>query len=202
MKKHKLLVYQLLSQRYRALYFWLWLVLLILAVYDYTTQPLFGDVWPLVWLAWPIAFILWLYYGPLMRRASVQLQPRSLVIQGPLRAMRISYGRIAAITSTQLFRHHDPKQYKGRDHTIIETIGGHTCLHIELNSYPKQYQERYRWYNRFLFSERRPGLLLVVDDWMALSRQLETARSGWHEQHKASRQEDRRSLAARVLDQE
>jgi hypothetical protein len=202
MTKHKLLVYQLLSQRYRALYFWLWLVLLILAIYDFTTQPIFGDAWPLVWVAWGLTLLFWFYYGPLMRRASVQLQPRSLVVQGPLRAMRISYGRITTVTSSQLFRHYDAKQFKGRDLTIIETIGANTCVHVELNSFPRQYQQRRRWFHRFLFSERRPGLLLVVDDWMALSRQLETARGRWHDQHKASRQEDKRSLAARILDQE
>jgi extradiol dioxygenase family protein len=78
---------------------------------------------------------------------------------------------------------------------LLDDLGAQTCLHIELSSYPKSYKYRRFWYSRFLFSEVKPGMLLVVDDWMALSRQLEVARSRWHEENKARRQGDQRSLA-------
>lgn len=180
---------------------WLWVLLLILALYDFNKRPLFGDgVWQMVWVAFGASFILWLYYGLLVRRAAVIVQPRVVIIRGPLRSMRISYGRIAAITSTQLVYHHPRKQYKGPSLVLIEAIGNKSCLHIELHTYPKQYTRRQFWYSRFLFSEQRPGLLLVVDDWMALSRQLEEARLRWHDANRAQRKGDTRSLAARVLD--
>ncbi|MFO7541140.1 MAG: hypothetical protein R6X32_24120 [Chloroflexota bacterium] len=202
MKKQKLLVYQWLSQRYRGLLLWLWVVLLILAVYDFTTRPLFGAaVWPMVWVAFGASFLLWLYYALLLQRAAVILQPRVLLVRGPVRSMRISYGRITTITSTQLIRHHDYKQLKGPERVLVEAVGGQTCLYIELSSYPKQYKHRRLWYSRFLFSMMRPGLLLVVEDWMTLSRQLEGARLQWHDSNKAQHREDKRSLAARVLDE-
>jgi hypothetical protein len=201
MKKHRLLVYQWLGHRYRGLLLLLWVLLLVLAVYDFNVRPIFDDtVWPMAWVALGASLILWFYYGLLIRRATVTVQPRVLLVQGPLRSIRISYSRITAVTSTQLVRHHAPKQYKGPERIMLEALGGQTCLHIELKSYPKQYQQRRFWFSRFLFSDIRPGLLLVVEDWMALSRQLEVARSQWHESNKASRQGDKRSLAARVLD--
>jgi hypothetical protein len=202
MKRHKLLVYQWLNQRYRTYFLLLWLLLLLLAVYDFTIRPLFADnLWPMVWVALVAAFLLWLYYTLLVRRASVEIQPRVLVIRGPLRTMKISYGRIQSVTSTQLIRHHDPKQHKGPTRTLIEEVGGQTCLHIALHTLPQQYQQRRFWYSPLLFSDINPGLLLVVEDWMALSRQLEVARSEWHQTNKVRRQGDKRSLAARVLDE-
>jgi hypothetical protein len=201
MKKHKLLVYQWLARRYRGLLFWLWGLLLILGWYDFNIRPIFGDtVWPFVWVALVASFVLWLYYGLLVRRAAVIIQPRVLLVRGPLHSLRISYGRITSITSTQLVGHHERKHYTGPERALLNDLGPQTCLHIELSSYPKSYKYRRFWYSRFLFSEVKPGLLLVVEDWMALSRQLEVARSRWHEENKARRRGDQRSLAARVLD--
>jgi hypothetical protein len=202
MTKHKLLVYQWLSNRYRGLLLLLWVLLLVLGLYDFNIRPIFGDnVWYMAWVAAAVSFVLWLYYGVLVRRAGVVIQPRLLLVRGPLRTMKISYGRINTVTSTQLVRHHAPGQQKGVNRTLVEALGGQTCLHIALHSLPKQYKWRHYWYSPFLFSELNPGLLLVVDDWMALSRQLEVARSKWHEANKAHRQGDKRSLAARVLDE-
>ncbi len=202
MKTHKLLVYQWLSRRYRGLFLLLWLLLLLLAVYDFNIRPLFDDaLWPLVWVAWGASFILWLYYVLLLRRASVEIQPRVLLLRGPLRTMKISYGRITSVTSTQLISHHNPDQHKGTTRTLIKEIGGQTCLHLSLHNFPKQYQSRRFWYSPLLFSEVNPGLLLVVEDWMALSRQLEVARAEWHQTNKLRRHGDKRSLAARVLDE-
>jgi hypothetical protein len=84
---------------------------LILGWYDFNIRPIFGDtVWPFVWVALAASVILWLYYNLLLQRAAVIIQPRVLLVRGPFHSMRISYGRITSITSTQLIRHHEPKQ--------------------------------------------------------------------------------------------
>lgn len=84
---------------------------------------------------------------------------------------------------------------------MVEPLYQYTCGFVELYSYPKKLSTKKRKrFPKFLFSPRRLGLLLVVDDWMKLSRDVEIARQKWRETHKGGEKEDTRTLAARILD--
>jgi hypothetical protein len=52
-----------------------------------------------------------------------------------------------------------------------------TGVFIELNGYPRAFKWRRWWFPRTLFGTRKMGLLCYVDDWMALSRELESVRA-------------------------
>ena len=176
---------------------WLGLILLTLAIYD-LLQPILGDSWFLIWFAIGIISIVWLYYAILVRRASIQIHPKYLLLQGPIAYIRLSYGRMTTITSTQLGRHYPLEQLARRERPLAKSLYTHTCTFIELNSLPKAFKTRHYWFPRFLFGTTQPGLLLAVEDWMALNRDIELARQAWHERRR--NKGDKRSLAARILD--
>ncbi|GIK59032.1 MAG: hypothetical protein HND44_07775 [Chloroflexi bacterium] len=200
MKKHRLLLYEFSSRRVRGKLLLLWLLLLALALYDRFITEVLGDFWFVVWLMIPVLVALWVYYAYLVRRAALIVTPQYVLLQGPLTAVKISYGRIASITSTHMAQHHDPQSLKMGDHFRVDPLYEYTCGFIEFISVPPGLKKNRRHFSRFLFSPQRPGLLLVVDDWMKLSRDLEVARQKWQEAHGIGKKEDTRSLAARILD--
>lgn len=201
MKKHKLLLYEFASRRLRQKVLLLWLILLALALYDSFITPVMGEYWFVLWFLITALLGFWIYYAFLVRRAALILTPNYMILQGPLAAAKISYGRVAAVTSTHMAQHYDPQSLKGREHFVVDPLYEYTCGFVELFSFPKTLdKKRRRRFSRFLFSPRKPGLLLVVDDWMKLSRDVEVARQRWREAHEMAQKEDSRSLVARILD--
>ena len=93
MKKHKLLLYDQMSRRMRGKLLWLGLALLVLAVVD-LLRPFLGTYWYLVWLVLGVVAMLWIYYSILLRRAGVVVTPGYLLLRGPFKQVKISYGRI------------------------------------------------------------------------------------------------------------
>ncbi len=199
MKKHKLLIYDQLSRRMRGKLLWLGLILLALALYDWI-RPFLGDFWYLAWLVLGVVLILWVYYAFLLRRAGITVAPNYLQLRGPLRQVKISYGRIDTITSSQMRQHYSFKEIKSRERSLVKPFFGTTCSFISLNSWPTTLKQRKLWFPRLLFGVRREGLLLATPNWMQLNRDVEEARQKWREARQQGKKKDGRSLAAQILD--
>jgi hypothetical protein len=199
MKKHKLLLYDQMSRRMRGKLLWLGLTLLVLAVVD-LIRPFLGPTFYLLWLVIGLVALLWVYYSILLRRTGVFVGPSYLLLRSPLRDVKISYGRIDTVTSTQMSQHFTLKELKAREHSLIKPIFDATCSFVSLTSWPKTLTQRTLWFPRLLFGARREGLLLVTPSWMQLNRDIEEARSKWRESRQQKNKKDGRSLAAQILD--
>ncbi|WP_420628807.1 hypothetical protein [Candidatus Leptofilum sp.] len=200
MKKHKLLLFDQISRRMRGKLLWLGLILLVLAVVD-LVRPFLGSTFYLLWLVVGLVALLWVYYAILLRRAGLFIAPNYLLLRAPLRDVKISYGRIATVTSTQMSQHFTLKELKARERSLVKPMFGATCTFVGLNSWPKALQnQRTLWFPRLLFGVRREGLLLVTPNWMTLNRDIEEARSKWHDARQQKNKKDGRSLAAKILE--
>lgn len=200
MKKYPLLIYENMSRRMRQRLLLVGLILLILGLIDIFVQPIWGDFWYLIWIALGLVFILWVYYALIMRRAGLFLYPSYFILRGPSKSVKISYGRIHSITTTQPAQHFQLKELSARERALVKPYYKQTCVFVGLNSFPKSLKNRDRWFLRSLFGFRERGILLIVADWLTLSRSLEDARQRWREAKGLQDQEDKRSLAARILD--
>lgn len=200
MKKHRLLIYERISQRMRGKLLALALVLLAIGIYDLMVDPILGSLWFIVWLTVALVFMIWFYYAFLVRRASVQIRPDVLRLQGPILGVNISYGRIHSATTAHMAQHFHGGKLSSSERSLIEPFFNLTCLFIELNSYPKSLKYHRLWFSKFTFSTSRPGLVCVVKDWMTLSRDVEAARAARQEKATRPRRARTRSLAAQVLE--
>jgi hypothetical protein len=200
MNKHRLLVYERISQRMRGKLLALALILVAAGLYDLMVDPFLGASWLYLWLIVALVFLLWFYYAFLVRRAAIQVRPDILRLQGPLRGVNLSYGRVHSVTTAHMAQHVHGSKLSGSERSLIEPYFNLTCLFIELNSYPKALKYRRFWFSKFVFSTSRPGLVCAVKDWMALSRDVEAARAARQEKIDRPRRARARSLAAQVLE--
>jgi hypothetical protein len=199
MRKHKLLVYELISRRMRGKLLFGLLLLLVLGIVD-LFYPLFGDYWYWVWVAVAVLAVLWVYYGVLMRRASVKISDKVLLLQGPLRKVKISYGRIDSIAPTTLANHYPRESIPNRDQKLLTPLYQQTIVLVQMDAFPKALRAPKLWFSPYLFGKSQKGLLLAVENWMQLNQDLEVARTRWHERKMARTREDKRSLASQILD--
>jgi hypothetical protein len=171
---------------------------LALIVYDLATAFL-GDIWYLLWVAEATVVALLVYYGLLMPRATIQVGPRRLRLQGPLYGFNISYRRIHSVTAANIGQHYSHNNMKHSERSLVKPFYHHTCVFVELKSYPKAFRWRRLWFPRLLFGTSRSGLICQVSDWMKLSRDIESARSLRYAFNHRKRLGDARSPAARIL---
>jgi hypothetical protein len=201
-KKHRLLIYGIMSKRLRNKLLLLFLILLGIGVYDLLSPILADDLWFYFWIVILVVFLLWFYYAFMMPRASIQARPKSLRLQGPVIAFNISYARIHSVTSGQMGQHFPFDSLKGREKDVLEPLYNRTCVFVELSSYPQTFRWRQLWFPKFIFGTSRPGLLCVIEDWISLSRDIEAYRGHRYERvHNADRGAAR-SLASRILNEE
>jgi len=192
MKKHKLVLFELISRRVRWKLFWLLGITLAAAITDYYTTFL-GDLWYLSWIVAGIVFVLWIYYAFLFRRGSLQIRPTVLRLQGPLWHLNIRYDTIYAVTAGHMDQHYSFKSLNWHKKALLRPLYGPAGVFVELKSVPPNYRWRHLWFPRYLFGTRHDGLLLCGGDWMNISQDIEAARAKWLEKHG---QRDRRAQSS------
>jgi hypothetical protein len=196
--KHRLHLYYCLGRRIRTELIILAALLLILGLID-LTNPIFGDAWWWLWIALLFVVLIWFYYALLTRRASIQVGSKMLRLQGPIIGVNISYGRVHSVTAGKLGQHHPVEKLKRSDRVVVKPLYHRTCAFVELNSTPSAFGRRRLWFSQLLFGTTRPGIICHVDDWMALSREIDIAREAWLTRNRRRPPRNSGTLAGRIL---
>ncbi len=170
-----LLVYQ------RVYDMWFWPALLVFAgtvALLVLQPPLLGDV---VWAFVPVTLITagLAFYALLARFATVQAHPKALRIRTHFFPLVISYGRLNVIRTTPFKVHYPPDKLSWSQRRVVEKLYGHTCILVELRGYPVSRLMLRLLVNRFLLPPNMDGLVLLVQDWLQLSNEIEGARAEW-----------------------
>ena len=173
-------------------------VLVLVGVYDRLTGYL-GSLWLGWWLAAFLVALMMFYYAVLMRRAFIQIRPGSFRWQGPITGYNISYGRVRSVASSKMEQHYSKSQLNRREWSILKPIYYNTCLFIELSRYPRRLKRRRLWFLRIFYGRDRMGMLCHVEDWMALSRELDTARAMREDAQSSAHIDHRLTLVGRIL---
>jgi hypothetical protein len=134
-------------------------------------QPADG-VWLLVGGIASLAVYLIVLIAPSM--AYVQARSDHLRIQTPLYRLRVSYRRIQNSRPIDLARMWPPSTLSPGQRSLLAPFFGKTALGLDLRGLPLGGLARRLFFSRFLFAADQTGLVLIVRDWMALSRQIAT----------------------------
>jgi hypothetical protein len=196
--KHRLLIFDRISRRMRWWLALLLIVLLLVGIYDQFTGYL-SSLWLGWWLVTFLVGVLYFYYAILMRRVSIQVRQGSFRLQGPIVGYNISYARIYSVTSSKMELHYSKDQLSRKEWSLVEPLYFTTCLFIELRSTPRRFKRRRLWFPRIFFGPQRMGLICYVEDWMALSRQIDTARTLRQNAQGPAHIGNRQTLVGRIL---
>lgn len=138
-------------------------------------------------------FLLFLRGG-----AYVQLFDNYARLATPFLRVNISYKRIHRTTTAQVASLFPPQKYKGWKREIIEPVAFETAIVIHLTTYPLPRAALGLFLSPFFFFDKTPHFVLIVDDWMNLSIELDSRRSGI--KPKAPGKPSRPRIASGLLD--
>lgn len=143
----------------------------------------------------------WLF--TLLSPALAYAQPRQdhLRLQTPIYRLKVSYRRIQATRPVDLARAFPPSSLRPADRTLLAPFFGRTAVGIDLTELPLSRRLLGLFLHRFFFAPDQTGLLLIVEDWMALSQQLGVRVDAWR-QARQDRPQRQGPGAGRLLDRE
>ncbi len=141
-----------------------------------------GDVWRLFWAGTVIAvfgLIRFLFTLVLSRIPYVQCTPRNVKIQTPFVPVVFSYKRIENTRPTNIHDVFPSEKQKGERKKMLETLWGETAIVVDLKGYPMSKSLLRTMLGPYLLTPKGTGFVLLVKDWMALSRQLSDYQEQW-----------------------
>jgi len=178
-KKYPLVLYTRMLDRWWPALFFIGLGLLALA------WPFYSDLYTRLTVGWEwesmaglgggvilISLIMW------AMRKSAFVQPRGnhLLVATPFLRMRISYSRIHRATSASMAILFPPKSLRGLKREILYPLFNMTAVVVELNALPIPASTLRLFLSPFFFKDKSPHLVILVQDWMSFSTQIESLR--------------------------
>jgi hypothetical protein len=152
--------------------------------------PFFHPSLRLLILVQTLASLVILVYAFLARRmAWVQCRSGYLRIQTPIYPLAVSYARIKMVRPSNFAQIFDPAKEKPGRRNWLRPYWGMTAVVLEVSKLPVNEKWLRLWFNPYLLAPDVAGFVLLVDDWMALSRQLDDFRSNWELRRAARRKQ-------------
>ena len=136
----------------------------------------------------------------LRANAYVQAFPTHLRLVTPFLRFNISFKRLRRYTTTELRSLFPPNRLSGSKREIIAPLGGKTAIVLELNGWPASPGLLRIFLSPFFFKPRdtTPHFIILVDDWMRFSIEVESKRTGPREAEAAAPRPMDRSILGKL----
>jgi len=178
--KYPLLVYRHILNRWWPAMIAIGLGMFALAYSEYI-EPL-GKFLPWRWQLFAaiggLAILVGVFFWIIRFSAYVQPLPNHLKLVTPFMRINISYKRFQKTTATEMRYLFSYKGMSGWVRDIFSPLANKTALVIDLHGYPISPVLLRLFLSRFFFKDKTPHIVILVQDWMRFSSELESMRSG------------------------
>ncbi|MDL1912355.1 hypothetical protein FBQ81_16960 [Chloroflexi bacterium CFX6] len=176
--KFPLVVYRRLLDRWWTPMFAIGLVMFALA-YGEHAHPAYPFVpWQFLAGVGALAIFVGIFFLAIRRMAYIQPMPGYIKLVTPFMRINISYKRLVKTTTAEMRQLFPAKSMSGWIRGIFEPLASQTALVLELKSYPVSPALLRMFLARFFFKDRTAHLVILVRDWMRLSAEIDSFRSG------------------------
>ena len=183
-KRYPLLIYTRMMDRWWPAIFCLGLALIALAwpfysdVFTRLTEP-----WRWMTLAGLGVAVILVSLIMLVMRKSAYIRPFNdhFLLVTPFLRMNVSYRRIRRTMTANMYSLFPPRSMSGTKRDIIEPLGRLTAVVIELNAFPISPAALKLFLSPFFFKDKTPHLVILVENWMGFSTELESMRVSGNE---------------------
>jgi len=111
----------------------------------------------------------------------IQAHADHLRLVTPFLRLKISYQRIRGVRPTQLQKLFPPENSRSDERRALEPFYNLTVLLLRLTSYPINPRILRFFLPKHIFNPAGMGLVLIVDDWMTLSTEIDSYISLWRQ---------------------
>jgi len=146
-----------------------------------------------------VGLLIFLYALWVRRAAYVQCTPNLIKIRTPFMPVVVSYARLLQVHPDEFYEQF-PAEKQSRSHRrLVEPYQRNKAVVLELKDFPMKEKTLRLWLSRFMFATDTKGLVLLVEDWQTLSRQIDAFFDLWMTPHKLQQQRIQRFLRRQNL---
>jgi hypothetical protein len=116
--------------------------------------------------------------------AWVQCRPGHIRIQTPIYPLAVSYNRITGVRPKPFAEIFNTAAKSAARQDWLQPFGQQTAIVVSLSKYPVSRAWLRLWFSPYLLDPKDNGFVFLVEDWMALSRQVDEYRIAWETRHK------------------
>ena len=178
--KYPLIVYRHMLNRWWPAMIAMGIGMFALAYEEYM-DPL-GQLLPWRWQLFAVigglAILAGIFFWIIRYFAYVQPLPNYLKLVTPFLRINISYKRIKKTSATEMRYLFTYKSMSWWVRDIFSPLATKTALVIDLNGYPISSVLLRLFLSRFFFKDKTPHVVILVQDWMRFSSELDSMRSG------------------------
>ena len=198
--KFHLIVYQHLLNRWWTPMFTIGLVMFALA-YEQYDHPIYRFVawrWQLLAGTGILAILIGIFFLIIKQIAYIQAFPGYLKLVTPFMRINISYKRIHKTTTAEMRQLFPPKSMSGWVRDIFQPLASQTAIVLELKGYPISPTILRMFLSRFFFKDKTSHLVILVKDWMRLSTEIDSFRTGGNPNPKPAKKRRDNSILSRL----
>lgn len=199
-RRYPLIVYRHMLNRWWPAMIAIGLGMFALAYSEYI-QPLAQFIawrWQLAAGMGGLAIVIGLFFIILRHFAYVRVYPTYLKLVTPFMRVNISYKRIRRTTTTEMRHLFPPSSLSWWMQEIMAPLSHLTAMVIEFNSHPVSPSVLRLFLSRFFFKDKTPHIVILVNDWMLFSSELESMRSNTDPTPTHPRKRSRDSILSRL----
>ena len=126
-----------------------------------------------------IGALIYFYSLLAWKAAHIQCLPNYLKIRTPLLAVTISYKRVMQVRPIEFHSQLSLVDVRRTRRRLLYPFLDRTVILLGLNGFPVSERRLRTWLPSFMFASDVTGFVLVVEDWMALSRQISVYSDRW-----------------------
>ena len=145
-----------------------------------------------------MTFIAGIILAAMRSMAFVQVFPQYLKLATPFMRVNISYKRVRRSTTAEMRALFPPERTRGWKRSVVSPLGGRTAVVLELNGWPADPKMMRIFLSHFFFKDKTPHFVILVDDWMKFSTELESMRSGGGKTEPQQKREVKQSILSRL----
>ena len=124
-----------------------------------------------------LAILVGVFFLVIKQMAYVQPLPGHLKLVTPFIRINISYKRFKRTTTTEMRYLFPYKSLSGWMQDIFSPLASRTAMVIDLNGYPISPFVLRLFLSKFFFKDKTPHLVILVEDWLRFSSELESIRT-------------------------
>ena len=199
-RKYPLIVYRHMLNRWWPAMIALGLGMFVLAYIEYTS-PMARFIswrWQLAAGVGVMSILVGLFFIVIKGFAYVQVFPTYLKLVTPFLRLKISYKRITRTTATEMRLLFPPKSMGWWIREIFAPLSTRTAIVVDLNSYPISPRILHLFLSRFFFKDKTPHFVILVNDWMQFSTELESMRTNTNPDAGKRQKRPRDSILSRL----
>jgi len=182
-RRYHLPLYQRALKRWISATFWMAVFLAAFgtAAWYFAPQITTGQIYALFGAA-VAAGLLTLLFFAIRKGSYVRCMPKHLLIATPFLRVKVPYRRIKRTANSEMSALFPAKKLSTSRRDILGPLAANTALILVLDKYPMSPGLMRAFMSPFFFYDKTPHFVLLVDDWMSLSIELESIRSAAKQQ--------------------